>query len=214
MKAFINYVPHLEESIDVKDRCFESCEKFGLDPHPVPCVWRDDAMQAMEDEGLKLGKFADHLSKTESVVGNFITNYRLWKMIKRPALILEHDAVVVAPIPKPLWAWPEITTIGKPSFGSFGVSKQEGLQEFFSNKALKHFKGAHAYIITPAGAHKAIEVAEKVGVLPLDIFFHTERFTLHELYPWPVEARDTFTTIQNESGCEAKHNWNADYAIY
>jgi len=36
---------------------------------------------------------------------------------------------------------------------------------------------------------------------------------LQEYWPWPVEAHDSFTTIQNENGCLAKHNYGETYGI-
>jgi hypothetical protein len=42
---------------------------------------------------------------------------------------------------------------------------------------------------------------------PTDVFLNLNSFAfLQEFYPWPVEARDSFTTIQSEIGCRAKHN--------
>ena len=41
----------------------------------------------------------------------------------------------------------------------------------------------------------------------------SSKFTLGEYYPWPVEARDSFTTIQKKEGCYAKHNYGETYDI-
>ena len=77
----------------------------------------------------------------------------------------------------------------------------------------RYFPGAHAYMITPEGAKKLIEQAQKEA-LPTDVFLHIETFPwLQEYYPWPAEARDTFTTIQNKRGCTAKHNYKDGYEI-
>jgi len=47
-----------------------------------------------------------------------------------------------------------------------------------------------------------------------DIFLNLDWFPwLQEYYPWPVEARDNFTTIQNQTGCLAKHNYGEGYDI-
>ena len=46
------------------------------------------------------------------------------------------------------------------------------------------------------------------------VFLNINTFPfLEEHYPWPVEARDSFTTIQSEMGCRAKHNFNEEYEI-
>ena len=47
-----------------------------------------------------------------------------------------------------------------------------------------------------------------------NVFLHSKRFPfLEEYYPWPVEAIDSFTTIQNVAGCKAKHNYKHGYRI-
>ena len=47
-----------------------------------------------------------------------------------------------------------------------------------------------------------------------DVFLHLDIFPdLEEYYPWPVEAWDSFTTIQNPEGCLAKHNYGQQYEI-
>ena len=49
---------------------------------------------------------------------------------------------------------------------------------------------------------------------PTDVFLNIESFPwLEEYYPWPVKADDSFTTIQNEFGCYAKHNYGETYGI-
>ena len=54
----------------------------------------------------------------------------------------------------------------------------------------------------------------KTDAGPTDTFLHLDRFKfLQEYYPWPAEARDNFTTIQNVNGCLAKHNYNENYEV-
>lgn len=77
----------------------------------------------------------------------------------------------------------------------------------------RYFPGAHAYRITPAGARALVEQARR-HARPTDVFLHTDTFPfLQEFYPWPVEARDSFTTIQSEAGCLAKHSYGDTYEI-
>ena len=53
-----------------------------------------------------------------------------------------------------------------------------------------------------------------MGARPTDVYLNIDTFPfLQEYYPWPVEARDSFTTIQSEMGCKAKHNFNEKYEI-
>ena len=123
-------------------------------------------------------------------------------------LIFEHDAVLTGPIPNAPYTF--ICSFGKPSYGNFNIPQTLGLNPLTSKR---YFPGAHAYGIKPAGAKILIDQA-KTDAGPTDTFLHLDRFNfLQEYYPWPAEARDNFTTIQNINGCLAKHNYNEDYEI-
>ena len=80
-------------------------------------------------------------------------------------------------------------------------------------RSKKYFPGAHAYQVTPKGAEALCRYA-KVYAKPTDVFLHLDVFPwLEEHNPWVAEARDTFTTIQKEEGCLAKHNYGDGYEI-
>ena len=49
---------------------------------------------------------------------------------------------------------------------------------------------------------------------PTDIFLNLDTFPfLEEYYPWPVEVKESFSTIQKTEGCLAKHMYSKDYII-
>jgi hypothetical protein len=49
---------------------------------------------------------------------------------------------------------------------------------------------------------------------PTDVYLNLDTFPwLQEYYPFVAEAQDSFTTIQVEEGCLAKHNWKEGYEI-
>ena len=56
-------------------------------------------------------------------------------------------------------------------------------------------------------------MAKRKGAIPVDKFICPQRFTIAEYYPWPIEAHDTFTTIQKTKGCLSKHNYGPEYKI-
>jgi len=50
---------------------------------------------------------------------------------------------------------------------------------------------------------------------PTDLYICNKNFPfVNEYYPWPVEARDSFTSIQTETGCLAKHSYQKDASKY
>ena len=56
--------------------------------------------------------------------------------------------------------------------------------------------------VFPQDVEKAATEAE-----PTDVYLNLDRFPfITEFYPWPIECRDSFSTIQRELGCRAKHN--------
>ena len=57
-------------------------------------------------------------------------------------------------------------------------------------------------------------MANRKGAIPVDKFICPQRFVITEYYPWPIEAHDSFTTIQKEKGCLSKHNYKpGEYRI-
>ena len=77
----------------------------------------------------------------------------------------------------------------------------------------RYFPGAHGYIVNPTAAQILVDGVRGYG-RPTDLYLNLDVFPwLTETYPWPVEARDTFTTIQTFAGCQAKHKFNDSYQI-
>lgn len=214
MKAFVITLAEVPESQAAAERCIASGAKFGLTIEKRPGVWRDGARLQMEAEGLWLAEFDESYSNVDAVIGNFVAQYRVWQEISRgiePAVIMEHDAVVVAEMPNVL----EVTGIinlGRPSFGKVPTGKRKGFYPLFSRG--NKIPGAHGYYLSPAWAANLVSAAKRKGVMPVDLFISPQRFPgILEYFPWPIEAHDTFTTIQKVRGCESKHNYGAEYRI-
>ena len=50
--------------------------------------------------------------------------------------------------------------------------------------------------------------AAQTNAAPTDVFLNKTNFPwIQEWSGWPVEVKDTFTTIQKTEGCLAKHNY-------
>ena len=77
----------------------------------------------------------------------------------------------------------------------------------------QYFGGAHGYMINPKGAKAFIKKA-MIDAAPADVFINLNNFSwLQEYYPWVCMAVDSFTTIQRNDGCLAKHNYKDGYEI-
>lgn len=212
MKAFVITIMDNEKSVQVADRCIRSGKNFGLDIHKFSAITpKSNIIQMMMDEGINPNGFEEVYSRTDNCKAAFLSHYLLWKkalISTEDILIFEHDAVIRSEIPSV--PFNGCISYGKPSYGKFNTPSFLGTGPLTSKP---YFPGAHAYKVSPAGASQLIEKA-KTEAGPTDVFLRLDRFNwLQEYYPWPVEARDTFTTIQNERGCLAKHNYGVAYEI-
>lgn len=198
----------------VADRCVESGKKHGVHVTKVPGHTPEtlDIQQYFMDNNLPEVAFHEKYSRIDPVRCAFASHHTLWKQCaesKNAFLILEHDAIFVNSLPPTIFG--NIVNLAKPSYGKFKTPNFLGEGRLVSKE---YFGGAHGYMITPFGAKLLLQRA-MVDAGPTDVFLHNQRFpsALQEFYPWPIEARDSFTTIQNETGCLAKHNYNEQYEI-
>jgi GR25 family glycosyltransferase involved in LPS biosynthesis len=213
MKGYVVTLMNIPESVKFAQRCIKSGKKYNIDIEMFPAVWKTEAMDELKKENLKKSVFDESWSNPEAVIGNFISQYRIWNKIVEsgePGIVFEHDAVVVSNIPD---IKGDIVNLGKPSYGNFKKQNKPGEYKMFS-KPGGYIPGAHSYYLTPKGAKQLIKVAKQKGAAPCDIYLNKKNFpNIAEVYPWPVEAHDEFSTIQVEKGCIAKHNYNKDYKL-
>ncbi len=213
MKAFVITVKDIPESVKCAERCIESAANYGLEVEMFFGITpKDDPLKMLDDLGISKEKFTEKYSRIDNCVAAFLSHRSLWQKcadINEDVLIFEHDAVVVAPIPvfKP---YNRLISYGKPSYGNFRTPMKIGVNPLTSKAYLP---GAHAYRLKPSAARILLEES-KLYAAPTDIFLNGNHFPwIEEYYPWPVEADDSFTTIQKTEGCIAKHGYNNEYKI-
>lgn len=209
MKAYVIAIEGHAKSQQAADRCIESGKLFGVDIQKFDAITPEDDIEALAGmAGVPLYRFVSKYSPTENALAAFMSHYSLWNLCagsNEPIAIFEHDAVLTGALPQPPMF---VGNIGKPSYGRFNTPTTLGWGDLVSKP---YFPGAHAYIVTPMGARMLIEKAVD-DACTTDVYLDNRRFPwLQEYYPWVAEARDTFSTIQNENGCRAKHNYNSDY---
>lgn len=213
MKAYVITIMDHEGSVQVANRCIKSAKKSGIEVNK----WHATTPSSMPidmllSEGVNIAGLHETYSRIANCAAAFHSHFSLWKHsieINEDVMVLEHDAYFVGDVPSIIY-FDKCISLGKPSYGKWNEAPRLGVSRLFSKG---YFPGAHAYIIKPAGAKELIKQA-KVFARPTDVFLNKETFPwLQEYYPWPVEARDNFTTIQNQRGCLAKHNYGEAYAI-
>ena len=213
MKSYVITIMDNPESVRVADRCIASAAKYGITVEKFPAVTPDkDPLEYAHKKGIPIKGFEESYSRFENCISAFLSHFSLWEKCVKDGttyMILEHDAVFVDQV-NVFMSFDRAINIGQPSYGKARRPMMLGVNPLTSKQ---YFPGAHAYMIKPAGAAAFISRAG-VDAGPTDVFLHKGRFPwLEEYYPWPVQARDTFTTIQNVEGCWSKHGFNNEYKI-
>ena len=211
MKSYVITIMDNPDSVRAAERCIASMPEYNVQMFPA-ITPKNNPVEIAEQRGIPIDNFKEVYSRFENCLSAFLSHNTLWQMCakdKQEYQIFEHDAVAVTPIPKFI-NHNGCISLGKPSYGKYRQPFVLGVNSLTSKK---YFPGAHAYRIKPKAAVTILESATMYA-RPTDVFLNLDLFPwLQEYYPWPVEARDTFTTIQNERGCGAKHNYSEDYKI-
>lgn len=216
MKAFVIAIKGNVYSQAAADRCIDSAIRYGIDVEKFQAVVPGHELDCIfADNQIPCAPFNEVWSRTDNAKACFASHFMLWSacaLDDEPYMILEHDAVFVDFIP-PVVAYgkPVCMSVGKPSYGRYNNPPSIGLNTLSSKR---YFPGAHAYIVNPDAASILIEKAQ-LYAKPTDVFLSIDTFPwLTEYYPWPVEAHDSFTTVQAQAGCKAKHNYSKDPTGY
>lgn len=213
MKSYVITMMDNERSVQVADRCIRSGAKFGIDIEK----WNAVTPSMKPENRAKLyniptAGFKEVYSRFENCLSAFLSHHMLWQECLRTNenfLILEHDSVIVDQIPV-FKSFDTVMNLGKPSYGNAQTPMYLGVNPLTSKR---YFPGAHGYMLTPKGA-KILIIKARTHAAPTDVFLSLQNFpSLQEYYPWPVEAKDSFTTIQRQAGCIAKHNYGETYDI-
>jgi len=208
MKSYVITLKDLPKSVEVAKRMIASAPEYDVQMFDA-ITPKDDPYKLFDKHQLPLNFFKEEGSHRANCMSAFLSHFTLWQMCVRDNVeyqIFEHDAVAVQPIPRFI-NYTGCINLGAPSYGKQVQCAQLGVNPLTTKT---YFPGAHAYRIKPEGAKAFISLAMEYA-RPTDIFIHIELFPwLQEYYPHPVVARDTFTTIQKEGGCVAKHSYNVN----
>jgi len=213
MKAFVITITDMEESVQVAERCIRTGKKYGIDVEVSPAYTpKDDPLSIAKSLGIDTKGFSEIYSRLEPCLSAFLSHHKLWQWSienNTDVFVLEHDAVFTNFLP-PVLNFKGVLSLGAPSYGQFVTPPILGVNTLVSKQYLP---GAHAYIVKPKAAKVLIEKAKTIGQTT-DLFICNNDFDfVEEYYPWPVEARDNFSTMQTKAGCIAKHNYDATYRI-
>jgi len=213
MKNYVITIKEIQRSLQAATRCIKSGKVNGMAILPFHAITpkNTNVYSKLADEGIEAIGFQEEYSRLENCIAAFLSHYTLWnKCIEanETFTIFEHDAYIVQPIDD--FMFDKVVSLGKPSYGRYNTPSYLGVGPLVSKR---YFPGAHAYRLTPEGARVLVQQAKKAAK-PTDVFLHVDTFPfLQEYYPWPVEARDSFSTIQKTKGCLAKHSYGETYEL-
>jgi len=213
MKSYVITVMNIPESVDAAQRCIDSMPQFNIEMSSGYTP-NDDPDAIAKEKGINTARFDDpRYSRRQRCLSAFLSHRRLWEQCRdtgEEIQVFEHDAVGVGNIPEFL-NYQGCISLGAPSYGKFNHPPGIGVNPLTSKR---YFPGAHAYRMKPKAARMILDHSREFAA-PTDVFLNLDYFPwLEEFYPWPVVAQDSFSTIQNEGGCLAKHGYNkASYRL-
>ena len=227
MKAYVITIQGHEYSESVARRCIESAKKFDLTVESFWAVTKDNVADVMTQENLRWTWANMNTEKTrcpytsleqspyrtkslEAKMACSMSHYLLWKLcveLDEPVLILEHDAVFVAPLPD--ISFEGAVQINDPVGGGYRGQEHSkimqergivGVHPLTPKRPLDSmipdgFSGNSAYIVKPWAAHKFKQAFKNHGVWPNDATICLQRFPwLQELYPFVTVVKQTHST--------------------
>lgn len=214
MKSYVITIMDNRDSQHSAQRCIASGLNYDIKHFPA-ITPVDNLDKLLEENNItnlnNFKKDGGQYSRYSNCVAAFLSHFHLWKECintNEATLILEHDAIFINALPN--INFNKVITLGKPSYGKYNTPTHLGVGPMVQ---APYMKGAHGYIVNPIGAKELIEKA-KTHAGPTDVFLNVNNFPdIQEYSPWIIEARDSFTTIQNHNGCRAKHNYSEAYKI-
>lgn len=207
MKAYVITILDNDLSVKSAEKCIRSAKRYGQEVSMWPAVTPNhpNFESLQEVLGVVPERFDSKWSRRDNAIACFLSMAGLWTHAvetNENILILEHDAHMIGRLP---WnfKFDKVCTLGQPSFGKFNTPTAIGTGPLVQKT---YFGGAHAYAVSPAGAQILLDsIAEKC--MPTDVYLNIENFDfLEEYYPWAFRVNESFSTIQKEAGCRAKHS--------
>jgi|TARA_R110000822_G_scaffold25827_16_gene78226 GR25 family glycosyltransferase involved in LPS biosynthesis len=177
MKAYIIQVNGILHSMHAAGQALTSCEEHGIEATIVDGYTPSKADAALAELNIKAyspgPKLYEIKNSKPGVRGCFMSHFSLWEQCANQNenfMILEHDARIVAPVPKVdfqdilhLDAW---RFEAKPDY----AENAPEVEEYYEvRKGVKTSRGAYAYIIKPEAAAKLVLAAHEQGYTAADM---------------------------------------------
>tara|TARA_B110000305_G_scaffold22386_1_gene20493 strand:+ start:1214 stop:1954 length:741 start_codon:yes stop_codon:yes gene_type:complete len=173
----------------LSQQCFDSAKKFSIEPKIFPAIHGKQIDIEWKKHNLKDFKFNQRIKKLSlGMKGCTLSHFLLWKKsieINKPILILEHDALIIRPIPHSIVAkFDEVCNLDRLSRLTTDYDNKvqehrgEGVTVFMKSRPMAsglelynktHIKGAHGYVVKPRGAQRLVDWVWASGALASDV---------------------------------------------
>ena len=186
MKSFVIILQESEHSRKVGEEAIMAARKFGIEPEVHPGVLGYNAPELFAKYGITRFLTRD-LIDNPGHQGCFLSHFELWMKcakLNEPVLILEHDGIVVRPLPDDILDRFDGVLKLDP-FDVFdctdvytkkvtdGLTEPVGVWHQPSRNTWhgtgEFLWGAYGYIIKPDAAMALIQFARKIGAAPTDV---------------------------------------------
>ena len=210
MRVVCVYTEQHETSCRLVKRCVKTAKRFRVSVEPYQSVHWDEIDGMVEELGLRL-KLEPHKNKDTTTthcpafrLANGLTHYRLYRECERqgePIVILEHDAVIVGPLPD---TYPDgVTQLSSHQNGQadskwyrrgLGKFVAAGPEPDLSEAGIvphpyTRIRGTSGYAITPSSAYRMVCHVQEGGVAYADRLHRDMVGDLWLVIPQPVETR-------------------------
>jgi len=199
-KAYIIRVSSQALSVELANRCAESCKNVGQ-PYEFWEAYDGYAAEIVpprSSDVMNLIRVTDHYL-TRGEVACALSHISLWNhcaQIDQPIVILEHDSVMVQPYNQHV-VFNSICYLGSNEQAEKGWGIYPTPPHASEGPNYHFICRAHAYAVDPAVAKNLLAHVLKYGICaPLDIMIRADIFPIHQMGIFAYDVKGSETTIR------------------
>ena len=131
-----------------------------------------------------------------------------------PVIALEHDAVFRIPIPTLKFRHVLMLGMSNPETPRANPEVFTACKKGIIPYTNDHLLGAHAYAITPEGAHRLVKAAKEDLLFPVDQFIRKGLVSIFYYNPCPIKFDTSWGSSIYFKGNKGKENFDAFWKDY
>ena len=196
-KKFLITLTGMPASVKMAKHCIESAKQHGEDHNLeiLPAVSKFESQDFFIRHNLTWYRWKEKKLDTLAAMGCFASHFKLWLRcmdLGKPVIALEHDALFRASIPT--LKFRHVLMLGMPNPEALGVNSQvfTACKKGIISYTHDHLLGAHAYAITPEGAHRLVKAAKEELLFPVDLFIRKKFVSILYCNPYSIKLDESW----------------------